>query len=286
MNSERSVLKRLLKLYPVKNIKDEFDTTHSGEALYQEVVESKNANLIRNFAYTNIDNTKQHVYIYYLDKIFNPDTFNPFGFPYPIINQTEIVDGIQIIISPTVEFRVILTNPFEETIMNFNQPYIITLKNRHLTFQATILEKNMATYFEDGRKVINVEKINDETVAIRHIIDFLNHYHPISCDINKGVKHIWHSDTIDSRYVKWKKNRSTTTESMDENYTLKSQYPDVYSELIKNPLNKTIFKYLPEDELLPDHFTVDPTKGEISVPLYSKNVNQIANAINEILSNN
>lgn len=286
MNSERSVLKRLLKLYPVKTIKDEFDTTHSGEALYEEVVETKNTNLIRNFAYTNINNTKQHVYIYYLDKIFNPATFNPAGFPYPIINQTAIVDGIQIIISPIVEFRVILTNPFEEKIMNFHQPYIITLKNRHLTFQATILEKNMATYFEEGRKVINVEKINDETVAIQHIIDFLNLYHPISCDLNKGVKHLWHNDRIDSRYVKWKKNRSTTTESMDENYTLKSQYPDIYAELIKNPLNKTIFKYLPEDESLPDHFTVDPTKGEISVPLYSKNVNQIANAINEILSNN
>jgi hypothetical protein len=286
MNSERSILKRLLKLYPVKTIKDEFNSTSSGEALYDEVVNTINPNLIRGFAYTNVNNTKQHIYIYYLDKVFNPTTFNAVSFPYTILRQTAIIDGIQLIISPIVEFRVILTNPFEENIMNFHQPYIITIKNRHLTFQATILEKNMATYFEDGRKVINVEKINDETVAIQHIIDFFNHYNPIPCDLNRGIKHLWHIDRIDSRYVKWKKNRSTTTESMDENYTLKSQYPNVYAELITNPLNKTIFKYLPEDETLPDHFTVDPTKGEISVPLYSKNVNQIPNAINEILSNN
>ena len=56
MNSERSILKRLLKLYPVKTIKDEFNSTSSGEALYDEVVNTINPNLIRGFAYTNVNN--------------------------------------------------------------------------------------------------------------------------------------------------------------------------------------------------------------------------------------
>ncbi len=82
------------------------------------------------------------------------------------------------------------------------------------------------------------------------------------------------------------KNRSTTTETMDESYTLKSQYPEVFQTIINAPLNKTIFKYLNDDELLPEHFTIDPSVGLISLPTFPKQLNQHQNVVREILSNN
>jgi hypothetical protein len=286
MNSDRSLLIRLIKLFPVKTLKEEFNSTNVSDALYHDIVDNTNANILKEFSYRNINFTKQHIYIYELNSNFNPRDFNPINFPFPIIRQDIQVNVLKIVISPIVDFNVILSKPYEENTIKFHQPFIITLNGRHLIIQATILEKNIGTYFDENRKVLDIEKINDENETIKRITDYFVRYNPVKCDLDRGIKHLWELDSIDSKFAKWKKNRSTTTEAMDENYTLKRQYPDVYQSLIRSPLSKTIFKYLIGDERLPDHFTVDPTNGELSVPLYPRNLNQIQNVVDELLSNN
>jgi hypothetical protein len=286
MNSDRNLLKRLIRLYPVKLLKEEFGTTEVSDALYDEIINSNNAAIIKTFAYNNIDYTKQHIYLYILGTNFNQARFNQTTFPFTIIQQVKNAVGLSITISPVVDFSVVLSNQFEETVIKFNQPTIVTINNRHRIIKTTILEKNIGTYFDATRRVLDVQKVHDEDETVQKIITYFANYNPIICDINRGIKYLWANDRIDSKYAKWKKNRSTTTEAMDENYTLKSQYPDVYRSVMSSPLNKTIFKYLIEDENFPDHFTADPTNGELSIPLYSKNLNQIPNVINEILSNN
>jgi hypothetical protein len=286
MNSERSLLKRLIKLFPVKVLKDEFNSTNLSDVLYDDIIDNNNYNLIKEFSYRNINFTKQHIYIYELNSNFDLRDFNPANFPFTVIRQEIQPNILRIVFSPIVDFKVILSRPYEEKTIQFHQPFIVTLNNRHLIIQATILEKNIGTYFEENRKVLDIEKENDENETIHNLIDFFVRYTPTICDLNRGVKRIWADDRIDSKFAKWKKNRSTTTEAMDENYTLKSQYPDVYESLMSSPVGKTIFKYLIDDDRLPDHFTADPTNGELSVPLYPRNLNQIQNVINEILSNN
>jgi hypothetical protein len=286
MNSNLNLLKRLIKLYPVKLLKDEFGTKSVSEQLYDDIIGTINPSLIHDFAYTNIDFTKQHVYIFYLSSVYAHRHFNSTTFPFPILHQNTQAASLSLIISPLVDFRVVLNNPFEEQIIKFHQPCIIILSGRHLIIKTTILEKNIGTYFPGNRKVLDAIKEHGEDETIRGIITYFANLNPSVCDLNRGIKFLWANDSIDSKYAKWKKNRSTSTEAMDENYTLKSQYPDVYHNIISSPIGKTIFKYLIEDERFPDHFTCDPTNGELSVPLYPKNLNQIQNVINEILSNN
>lgn len=286
MNTQRDLLKRLLKLFPVKVLKEHFNSSNVSDALYDEILNGNAKAVIESFCYVNLEYTKQHIYIYNLGQAPRPNQLNLNAFPIDIVHQTNIDGATSITISPLVEFRVILTNPFEETTLRFHQPIQIVLNNIHLVFYATILEKNMSNYFDQNRRVINAEKINDELTIIEQVCAHFAHLNPTACDLNRGIKHLWANDLVDSKYAKWKKDRSTTTETMDENYTLKSQYPDVYQNLVNAPLKKMIFKYLNNDETLPDHFTVDPSIGQISIPLFSKNANQNKNVVREILSNN
>jgi len=286
MNTEVDILTRILKLFPVKEIKENFQISESGERLYSRVVENIVPQNIKDFAFSNINSTKQHVYIYRFQNNFRLDNFDRNAFPYPVINQTNLDGKLQIVISPMVEFKVILGSPFEEVILNFPQPYIITVSRRNIVFQATILEKNMMSYFNDDRTVIKVDKLNDEKVAINNILDYFTDSLPIECDLNKGVKHLWDEGTIDARFAKWKDSASTDTKTMDENFTLKEKYPEHYRSIIEKPINKTLFRYMPDDDNMPRHFTIDPARGQLSVALYPTTQNDIPNVITQILSNN
>lgn len=286
MNRQRDISKRILRLFPVKVLKEHFNTTNVSDELFNEILNGNTKAMIDNFCYINLEHTKQHIYIYNIAEAPTQNNLNLNLFPIDIVHQTNLNGVTSITVSPIVDFRVILTNPFEETTLLFHQPIQIVLSNTHLIFYATILEKNMSDYFDQNRKVINAEKVNGELSIIEQVCAHFAHLKPTICDLNRGIKQLWANDTVDSKYAKWKKDRSTTTETMDENYTLKSQYPDVYQNLVNAPLRKMIFKYLRDDEVLQDHFTVDPARGQISIPLFSKNANQNKNVVREILSNN
>ncbi|MDC8104710.1 hypothetical protein MTQ00_09175 [Chryseobacterium sp. B21-037] len=284
MNSERQVLYRLLKLFPVKVIKDHFQRNEVGEALYREVLNSNINTVIYDFAYLNLDFTKQHIYVFNIDNRDGNVLLD--GFPYEIVSNRDIEGSKILIINPFINYNTVLSNPFEQIVINFHQPIKLEITNEHLIFYVTIVEKNISTYVEEGRKVYNVEKNNDEYEVIRAITDFLTVKRPRLCDLNRGLKKMWEDDVIDCKYAQWKKSKSTTTETMDENYTLKSQYADVYRGIITAPLKKTIFKYLLDDGEMPEHFTADPGIGQISIPLFPKSLNQNQNVVKKILSDN
>lgn len=284
MNSQKEISDRLLKLFPVKSLKEHFMVNEVGETLYREILNTKIKSVIEDFAYSNLDLTKQHIYIYDIPNNRNNIILD--GFPYEIEKNRDTDEGKNLIISPFVDFKTVLTNPFEELTIRFKQPIKIVITRTHLIFYVTILEKNISTYFENNRKVLNVEKYNDEHFVIKNILEFFALYRPNTCDVNKGIKELWNQDVVDCKYAQWKKSKSTTTETMDENYTLKSQYPEVYQGIVSAPIRKTVFKYLPDDDEMPEHFTVDPGIGQISIPLFPKTINQNQNVVKKILSNN
>ena len=286
MNTERDLTKRLIKLFPVKLLKEHFNSEQVSEDLFNDILNKNIKSVIDAFAYVNLENTKQHIYVFDLGFSINRQNLNLSAFPIPIIKQSTINQETIIIISPIVDFRVILSDPFEEVILKFHQPIQIVLKDTHMICYATILEKNMSSHFTDNRRVLNVEKVNDESFILEQICNHFSILNPSPCDLNKGIKYLWANDYVDSKYAKWKKDKSTTTETMDENYTLKTHYPDVYQGLINAPLKKMIFKYIKDDKLFPEHFTIDPSVGEISIPLFSNHINQNQNVVREILSNN
>ena len=91
MNSEKKILGRLLKLFPVKILKEHFHLELVGEALYRDILNTKIKSVINDFAYSNLDFTKQHIYIY---DIKSHGTISLDDFPYEIL-QNRIIDILQ-----------------------------------------------------------------------------------------------------------------------------------------------------------------------------------------------
>lgn len=288
MNSNKNLSKRLLNLFPSKVVKEHFRKDDKEKDSIEEIADKNSETNINSFAFNNLQYTKQHIYIYTLGKKFSNKKFDRQEFPLEIINER--LDGNDFIFTckGTVGFNVFVFveggNPIKNT-MQFYQPITIHISDNHLIVKFTMLEKNINSYFEN-KKVILDTKSNDEEEILNQILQFFTDHDIAICDINKGIKHLWDKDVIDSKFAKWKKNRSTTTEAMDEGHTLKNEYPEQYKSLMKSPLNKNIFKYLHADDEMVDHFTADPTIGQINIPLYPKNPNQINNVISKVLSNN
>lgn len=282
MNSAKQLSGRLIGLFPTKVVKEYFSLDP------QEVVNNKNSDTIKTFAFNNINNTKQHIYFLQLNKKFNHKSFDPNGFPLEIY-KNDIANGL-LICFHVVGFKVKILNDAENSVTNevikFIQPILVTFQEKTIIVQMTILEKKLEHYV-GGSKIIDPIRSISEDEIITQITAFLSGQYEIGiCDLNKGIKYLWDKDFIDSKHVKWKKNKSTAIETMDEEYTVKEQYIDLYNEMIKSPLNKTVFKYLKDDSEFVDHFTAEPSYGSISIPIFPKNPNQILNVVNKIISNN
>lgn len=288
MNTNTDLLGRLLRLFPVKFIKTHFNVTDVvQDDIIASIIQHNTQTVIKNFALNYINNTKQHIYLFSLNKNFNRNKFDATSFPLSIVKEVASGTSYEFRCLPIVDFNAVILNPFEEPVVKYYQPTVISITGKQMIIQCTILEKNLLYLFGKNRKVVDLTKANDEEKMIYEVVSYFEQeYGVIVTDINKGVKKLWDTDIIDSKFAKWKKTRSSATEAMDEGYTLKTQYPELYTNLISSPLNKTIFKYLHSDDKFCPHFTADATKGQLSVPLYPDTEHQIKNIINEILANN
>lgn len=279
MNSQRDLLGRALELFPVKVVKDHF------KMAFHEVLAKNTPEQVYNFVYNNLDYTKQHIFVFKIKKPFNSTKFNELEFPLTLISHSNTPNGQKLVCYRLIGYKSMLMDPIENVTLKFLQPITITFHGTMLYVQTTILEKSLKSF--GHRPILRSERDVTELDIINELRTFFTPYYDISiCDINKGVKALWSSGIIDSRKVQWKKNLSTATETMDGEMTLREEYPDLYKELMKGPLNKTIFKYIKGDGEIMDHFTTNPSFGEINVVTYPKNPNQIKNVIDAIISGN
>lgn len=285
VNTQKDITKRLLRLFPTKLLKDSFVSGTKPDDLLEYIVTKHSKNIV-SFLNENRGQTKQHIYVFDLKKKVSQSGINLDDFPYTI-EDTGLRNGkTKITIYPIIDFNVTISNPLETTMLKFKQPVCIELFDDKMVISFTMLEKNIQSYFPPDRKVYEHEKTLEEDVIIREICTYFGKLNPKPSDLNKGIKYLWANDIVDSKYAKWKKSKSTTTEVMDEEYTLKTQYPDVYNDLVNAPLKKMVFKYLLDDELFPSHFAIDPSLGVISISLYPNDKEQANYVTGKIISNN
>lgn len=287
MNAPLELHKRLLKLYPVKIVKDHFEPEGATQAeMIPEIVNNNNLNTIKQFALDNHNYSKQHIYFFKLNRNFVRRDFNLNNLDLPLEEEIIIEGGYNFKFLPQIDYNVVLGNPTEESTLKFYQPVMVRVKDSILTISTTIMEKNLEYYY-GNRKVYEANKAHGEDYLIKLISQHFETFYDVSpLDLNRGIKQLWEDDLIDSKYVRWKKSHSTTTEQMDEEYTLKQKYPDIYNQLIQSPLNRTIFKNITDNEDICSHFTIDPSKGFLTISIYPDNLEQTSNVINKILVNN
>lgn len=278
-------------MYPVKLLKDHYQLAGQQADVINEIVARNNLSGVYTFALNNLNNTKQHIYIYTNNRNFNEANFNPAIFPIPVIDHGRTPQGYHIRCMPAVDcsatIKDTVTGAYSDVVMRFPQPIVITITRTHIIIKATIIEKNVGSYIQGGNaESFNVRKnVEDDFTA--DIIAFFAAAHNVGvCDLNRGIKHLCDNDILDLRTMKILKNQSTATEVMNGDNTFKQCYPNDYAAAMRNPLSKSLFKYLPNDELLCKSFAADPNVGRLSITLYPSTPNQVQNVVSQILANN
>ena len=100
------------------------------------------------------------------------------------------------------------------------------------------------------------------------------------------MKILWGDDEIDCHKIQWRDFASANIKTMNGALTFKQQFPDEYAKIIDEPIGKTTWKYLRDDELICERFTANPNLGHIGIPRFPKLPNQVNNVISKILTNN
>jgi hypothetical protein len=286
MNSREQIMARLLRLFPKEQIKEYFGekTTKKNELLLKVIKTTTDPDIL-SFVHESTDYSKQHVYLFSCD-IPDYGSLPEQLIPGPTL-KTEIDGKIEYNCLFRVTYKVYFQEAEKRPIdLVFQWPIHIIVGHSLAIVSFTILEKNIQSYFPDAT-VLTTRKTVDEKQIIGLVVNGLNSVGvPVSHDLNKGIKTLWESDVIDAIDVQYRKANSISKEVMDEEYTFKRQYPEQYKIAIQSPLGKTSFKFINSNGEYCDHFTIDPTNGEITFPLFSKSKEQTHNVIQKILELN
>ncbi|OOG19173.1 hypothetical protein BWD42_04285 [Sphingobacterium sp. CZ-UAM] len=294
MNTPQSINNRLLRLYPVHYIKENFNSEQRIQSeIVNDIIARFNDQAISEFVFNHVNITKQSIYVYNTANVYrhrNNVIADELGLE---ITSQQLVDGVLTLggyHSIVVEIRILDENRnYQELNLIIKQPYQVIVKGNYIVIKLTKVESNLRAYLGNTVEVLKSKKLSDDSDAINSILTYFDqnhHVRPGKADLNRGVKHLWENDIIDSREVAYRKDSSRATEIMDENSLYKEIYPEAYIETMRNPLENCTFRYLGEDENFPEHFICDATNGTLSFNIYPKNLNQINAVIDEIIRNN
>lgn len=294
MNTPQSINNRLLRLYPVHYIKENFDSEQKLQAdIVNNITDKYDSKAILEFAINNINITKQSVYIYETANTYkhkNNIVATDLGLEITLQELSNKVVTIRGFHTLNVEVRLLdINRNFSELVIAIKQPYEIIIAGNYIVIKLTKVESNLKAYLGSNLEVLKSKKLTDDYTAINTILTYFDSNHsvrPQRADLNKGVKHLWDLSIIDSREVGFRRASSKATEVMDENTLYKEAYPEEYKETMKTPLESCTFRYKLEDDNFPEHFLCDATKGTLSFTTYPKSLDQIKNVIDEIIRNN
>jgi hypothetical protein len=267
--------KRLLELFPVTNLREVFESKKSKkeEICYAEAVDNKPAQIKRvaEFVDKHLGCCKQHVYVFSHDGSANL--------------PAEVADGEQVLQAggghalylSRAKYTVVLRDPLEEDTLEFLWPIRVELTKQYLVVRFVVLEKNVSSYFDRSAYVAG-KSITEETV-LAGIAGGLT-----SADLNKGIKKLWADGYIESTRSRFKKQYSTSSETMDEERGIKEHYPDLYAIMQEAPLYTTLFEVSDEKNSV-ETFSADPSHGIMGFSSYSETGDTDA-IIGKIISNN
>lgn len=284
-NSDLEIKKRLLKAFSVDSLKMVFNLTHSKErqaGLINNIVNSHNASILNNIIFDNFSLLKQYVYTYETNLVLNDNWLDK----HPNFINHQLISNSHSIFNLLIPIKYIGYNQTKKYMDEFDflVPVQLHRRKKILTIHINILERDISTITPD--KIIGASRNINDDIILADIIKFANPILLYKYDLNKGIKKLWEDDEIEAIKVKFKKEKSTSQEIMDEsNLGIKKEMPKEYAELIKTPLRHTTFRLIKQKNLV-NFFVIDPTTGifNFSVfPPYSEGINDL---IDLVLSNN
>jgi hypothetical protein len=266
----------LLELFPVASLRKAFDIKGSKDEIAQAVASSSRAQQVReiaDFVDENLPSCKQHVYVFSHDG----SAVLPADVPHGEQVKAEKDHALYV---ARVKYTVVRLEPLKYDSIEFLWPIRIDLHPRYLLLRFVVLEKNVASHFQQ-EVVVRGKSLSEETVIAGILADGTVG----RADLNRGIKSLWQADRIDATRIRYKKPGSIVTQSMDEQKGLKQVDPEAYQELRKLPLHQSVLiPYRDFSEV--GAFTADPTSGFIGFTKYFKEGESGDELIGQILKNN
>lgn len=284
INSESEILTRILQAFSVNDLKEAFNIDSSirlqKDVIYN-VLKGNNEKNIKNLLFKNYSLLKQHIYFYELQGKISDNLF----WNHPFLYNTEIKQrGHKIFQFLFVEqYGIFNIDSGKIQNITFHRPVKVEIKGLKAIISINILERDLGSIL--NAKTINVNRKSNDNDILNSLTTFDKSVFFIKEDLNKGIKFLWANDYIDAYKVKFKKSKSTSSETMDEDHMVKKQMPDLYKEIMKSPLDITVFKYLKSDEYV-KHFTANPREGIISFNTFPSTIKGIDEIIKLIVKNN
>ncbi len=286
LNTEELISSRLLEAAPSKILKQEFGLVGVNQKdAIAEVVDNNNQNIIRNFIFDNFGYLHQHIFIYDLNNPI-PGNWSP---DRSLLHSTAH-SGNNKVFNLLFRIKYSLFNPAGggEQELLFDCPAQINLRDNTFIIKISTLERTVGKYFP--QQVYAMGKDMDES----NIISLIKNMLPAginleTCDLNKAVKYLWDKDFVDAGYIKHRKSKSIATQAMDEDNLLKKIYPLEYTEIIKDPLDRSIFLVIDKTIDISDYisrFSIEPTRGKITITRYADKNESVNNLLNKIIENN
>ena len=285
VNTPEKLNERLLSLYPVALLRSYFEPEQRGkEDVVEELVAKTTQTQINEFVASQMGCTKQHVYL--LEPPAGGELPNDFQLG---VASAEIVQAPhgndEIIYALKVSYEVTLRDPPEQLeiqTLQFKQPLSISVWPSAVVVRFTMLEKDLRFHFRERRPAVAAPSTSEESVLamIRS---------QLACepmDINAGIKTLWNADVIDAIHLRYKRDLSTSTETMDEEHTLKAEYQDRYEEAMEAPLLRSAFRFMDTTSTSVKHFSTDPTAGSVTFSSYTDDPGHTENVLREIVANN
>lgn len=286
MNSEDLILFRLLEGFPVKALRDYFGVVGlKQDDIIDGVLQTNTPDQVKEWVFENFGRTHQHIYIFDSNRDL-PNTWTPAP---QYFHSSDEINGIK---TYNLLFRISYTlfntaTRTEEKLL-FDSPVQIKLYKGKIIISINTLERLIGNYF--ANRVHSFGKNFDDDAIISVIRDSLPAGISFTnCDINKGIKKLWKDDFIDAGYTRFKKSKSTATEAMDEDNTLKLIYPDLYKEIIKTPIDRQVFYIVDKSVNLDEYvskFAIEPTRGRVIITQYPQLKTSVLNVLDEIITNN
>ena len=286
MNSRRNKLKRLLRLFPAKYLKEKFNVDGNLNDMAEAISGMVDFNL-NIFLMESHFLTKQHIYIYdFITGDYDPVSYR--HFPLEIFHRDVIEDTHFIWCLPTTVVRTYLSDPPEKVDVEFYQPVLIRIKDDKMVISYTKLEPDIRSYFPANKEARRVIDFLTESETLLQIIHFFAQSEQllVFTDLNPGIKRLWDDNVLDCHRLLFLDTFSVATQTMNEEHTFKEMYPERYAQVVKNPIGKSIWKYLLDDNLFCKKFTAEPNFGRINITSYPDDANQVDYVIGQILQNN
>jgi hypothetical protein len=285
-NSPSKITSRLLEMYPVEVLKAEYEVTGVWGDVVEQILKKTTINDLKEDALRLMGHCRQHVFVFRHD-------LKAGQLPNKILTQNTECENLSVDTHDRKEIEYLLLNKYHFVQVKGNTaihhrsfnwwPVKIVVRPGYLELRITIAErhnKSEPPFFYSERDFDEKSIVGVMFAAIGHKIGLL----PV--DLNRGLKKVWESNIIDSKFITRKGAKSVDTSLMDVGYTFKKDFPERYNDLIADPLRKSVFESTNEKDGLPPSFHIDAEQGFLAFRGFPRRDDAINKIMDLLIKNN